>query len=118
MKLLFILPSPMPTRYIGTMGWWQELEGSRWLLVQKPPVFAYFSGYILKYHPLEDSVWRIPTSKSVECILILFLGLGCAGTSTLVSGNSLGVRLKRGILWSLPSRLSSHFEHYNVFELR
>lgn len=56
------------------------------------------------------------TSEFVVCLFISFLGLACAGTITSVSDESRVLSVKKGILVSLPSRLRSHIEQYNLFE--
>lgn len=37
-----------------------------------PPVFAYYSSYMLNLHSRQDLVWGIVTSELVVCTFILF----------------------------------------------
>lgn len=64
-ELFAILPWHSPTHDTETPDVWRELEPSRLLCVPAPPIFTYYSGYILKHHPRQDFVWSIATLKFV-----------------------------------------------------
>lgn len=60
---LFAIPSlHWASNYAETPGLWREMYGSRLLCVLTPPVLAYYSGYILKYHLCQDLAWLTTTS--------------------------------------------------------
>lgn len=76
-ELLAISPSHRPSHSIKTPGSWRELERFRLLGVPTPPVFGYYSSYILKYFPRQNffgafrhwSSWYAHSFRS-------FIGLG------------------------------------------
>lgn len=57
------------------------------------------------------------TSEFVECKLMSFCRLACAGTTASVSGDIGVLSIKNGIHFSLPSCQCDLIEQYNVFEL-
>lgn len=94
--------SHRPHHYTHSTGWWQQLEGSRFIYVPTTPVFTCYSDSILKHYLCQDFVWRIATLEFAVCTFISLHEFACTGANVLFSGDSGVLNVNKGIRGSIP----------------